>query len=205
MQILFILTFKNKLSYSAQKDLYMSTNIWFTCCTHFFHDNILTFTDKNGALIRPGFSNVEEMNQCIIDTWNETVDKDSVVYLLGDVVFGSQEQKEYFAKKIFPKLKGKKKILILGNHDDGKWHAKNVQWSKIRSEQSLDDLGLFLTHRPAHIDSMYSYRLEKNLINVHGHIHQLDPPSGGRYVNVCVERNNYKPFHIDEVKALAGA
>ena len=37
---------------------------------------------------------------------------------------------------------------------------------------------------------------EKTLINVHGHIHEKEPMEGP-YVNVCVERNNFKPFQTN--------
>ena len=162
----------------------MTKSIWFTCCTHFWHSNILKFKDGNGENIRPNISTVEEMNSRLIDGWNAMVNHGDIVYHLGDVVFGNLEAKENFKNKIFPKLKGAKKVLILGNHDDGKFHS-TVNWSKIRSEQSLDDYGLFLTHRPQHIDTLWSYRNEKTLINVHGHIHEKDPMEGP-YVNVCV-------------------
>lgn len=179
----------------------MNKEIFFTCCTHFYHDNVLRFTDNNGVRIRPEFDNIDQMNEYIIEMWNENISPMDTVYHLGDVIFGKLEEKEKFKKDIFPKLNGRKKNLILGNHDDGRFMA-NIGWSKIRTQQTLDDLGLFLSHYPIHESSLWSFRQNKQLINVHGHIHHLEPPEGP-YVNVCVERNKYKPFHLDEIYQLA--
>ena len=87
-------------------------NIFVISDTHFFHKNILTFKNKDGELIRPGFSSVEEMNETIIDNWNKTVNDEDVIYHLGDFTFGSNNR----IKDVAPRLKGRKRLL-LGNHD----------------------------------------------------------------------------------------
>ena len=71
---------------------------------HFGHKNVLKFD-------RRPFSSVEEMNQTILDNWNNTIKSDDDVYLLGDIFW-----KNDLADEILPKLKGQKH-LILGNHD----------------------------------------------------------------------------------------
>jgi len=80
-------------------------NYWFTSDCHFFHKNILGYSN------RP-FSSVWEMNETIINNWNSVVKNEDTVFFLGDFLFGSANQ----AKDILFRLKGQIKI-ILGNHD----------------------------------------------------------------------------------------
>ena len=69
-------------------------NIWFTSDQHFSHGNILKFVDKNGNKIRP-FTQVDEMDEHLIEQWNNNVKKGDKVYHLGDITFN---------KKIFPSI-----------------------------------------------------------------------------------------------------
>ena len=75
---------------------------YFTSDPHFFHTNIIHHCD------RP-FADAGEMNQAIIDTWNDTVTDDDEVWLLGDLSMGK-------VADIISDLPGTK-ILIAGNHD----------------------------------------------------------------------------------------
>lgn len=61
---------------------------------HLDHKNIMRYCD------RP-FSSVEEMNRTIIDNWNEVVEEDDFVYLVGDLAFGRRRSKmRYWLKKL---------------------------------------------------------------------------------------------------------
>ena len=73
-------------------------NIWLISDTHFFHSNILKFTDDNGELIRGKlFDTVEQMNECMLDNWNSVVKPGDIVYHLGDVMMGNKEEfKKYW-------------------------------------------------------------------------------------------------------------
>lgn len=78
---------------------------FFTSDTHFGHTNIIDFCD------RP-FINVDDMNTCIIESWNSTVGPDDTVYHLGDVALGDKST----WPDIFSKLNGTIH-LVIGNHD----------------------------------------------------------------------------------------
>lgn len=80
--------------------------IFFTSDTHFFHNNIIKYTN------RP-FKNVNEMNEELIKRWNSVVPKDGIVFHLGDV---SLTAKEGDLHNILSKLNGTK-YLIVGNHE----------------------------------------------------------------------------------------
>jgi calcineurin-like phosphoesterase family protein len=164
-------------------------DIWLVSDTHFHHKNILTFTDDNGDLIRPGFSCVEEMDEHMLEKWNSVVKQGDIVYHLGDVMMGD---KDHF-KKFWARLNGSKR-LIVGNHDDIKFLANGSFFAKIKMWRVFKEFGLVLTHVPIHKSEM-----GHDLVNVHGHIHQNKSPTPWHY-NVSVEAlDDYTPVHIEQV------
>jgi len=171
-------------------------SIWLISDTHFNHSNILTFTDASGNRIRPQFDNIEQMDEYMIECWNAAVHPGDKVYHLGDVALGSDAQ-DWMAKH-WPRLSGRK-VLIVGNHDDIKLHARGGWWSSIYESRELREAGLILTHRPAHPAQLHDYKRDRPLRNVHGHIHQNASPSP-QHVNVSVELINYAPINIDELR-----
>lgn len=174
----------------------MSRNIWIVSDWHLFHENILKFTDAEGNLTRPGFSSVDEMNECILERHNEVVKTGDIVYNLGDVFFGDKEK----FKKFFPKFNGRKR-LIVGNHDDIKFLASGGFFQKVQMWRMFPEYGLILSHVPLHPSSCM--RRDMTLKNIHGHIHQNDSPPG-LYQNVCVEKTDYRPLNIEELKHVSG-
>jgi calcineurin-like phosphoesterase family protein len=151
--------------------------------THFCHKNVLNFTDSSGELIRH-FDNIQQMHDCIITNWNETVSEQDIIYHLGDVFIGNKEEFE----SIWKQLKGRKR-LIVGNHDDIKVLVAGKYFQKISAWRVFDKH--ILTHVPIHQDSLIGR------VNVHGHLHQrkLDYP----YFNVSVECTDYKPVALESI------
>ena len=159
--------------------------------THFGHANCLKFTDETGQRIRPEFTTCEEMDEAMIERWNSTVKDGDIVYHLGDVYFEH-------GHKALPKLKGRKR-LILGNHDNGKASYIQVNFQKVLMWRMFPEFGLLLTHVPVHESTLQ--RGDITLKNVHGHIHQRKLEDS-RYHNVSVERINYTPVHIEDLRIL---
>lgn len=163
--------------------------------THFCHAKVLTFTGKDGSLIRPNFKSVDDMDNTIIQNWNKTVTANDIVYHLGDVTFGNIKSN---LARIMPQLAGTKR-LILGNHD---YNAKDYQpyfqkimsWRQFGKEFSRP---IVLCHFPLHIDS-FAYRAGGNALCVHGHIHEKSV-NDSRYVNVAVEKTNYTPIALEDI------
>ncbi|ARQ58931.1 metallophosphoesterase domain-containing protein [Rhizobium sp. Kim5] len=79
------------------------TSQYFTADHHFGHALMLQF--------RP-FDTVEEMDRCLIETWNSVVRDGDIVWHLGDFSYHDEAR----TKAIFSQLKGRKR-LVLGNHD----------------------------------------------------------------------------------------
>lgn len=165
------------------------TKIFLIGDTHFGQANIITFLNYDGTRMRP-FGTVEDMNQTIIDRWNETVGPYDHVYHLGDVVM----KKEYL--EMVKQLSGKKR-LVLGNHDifDTQLYL-NAGFEKLCGVRVFPGLKAVLTHVPMHPES-----IKEGWINVHGHLHNnLVMDSNGnpdpRYLNVCCERVDYTPIEL---------
>ena len=174
----------------------MSRDIWVVSDTHFSHSNILTFVDSNtGLRVRPEFDTVEQMNECMIENWNSVVKAGDIVYHLGDVTFGDKEQ----FKSLWPKLQGSKR-LIVGNHDDIKFLSSGGFFKKVMMWRMFPEFGLLMSHVPLHESALWRGKEhDKQMLNVHGHIHQ-NPSPEGPYRNVCVEQINYTPVNIEELR-----
>lgn len=170
----------------------MAGDIWVISDTHFNHTNCLRFTKEDGSLMRPGFDDVSLMNETIIENWNSVVKPGDKVYHLGDVIIGERD----WMYRNWPRLNGSKR-LIIGNHDDVKFLSSGGFFKKVSMWRLFPEFGLLLTHVPVHQESIN----RKAKVNVHGHIHHHDSPDGP-YANVCVERTDYTPINIEELRVI---
>src|ERR1700722_17645565 len=78
---------------------------WLTADLHLGHVNIIQYSN------RP-FSNVGEMNEAIVERWNETVGVNDRVLILGDVAMGRIDDTLKIAGRL-----NVFKVLLTGNHD----------------------------------------------------------------------------------------
>lgn len=182
------------------------SNVFFIGCTHFGHEKMYSFVNRDGTKVRP-FKNAEEGDAEIAKRWNATVGKDDKVYVLGDVAFTNK------SLKILGDLKGKK-ILIKGNHDILKPGEYLKYFKDIRAYHKLESE--VLSHIPIHPISLYRRKHGKYWLNIHAHLHSevvmsaesTDPDDAfracntedPRYFSVCVERINYTPISLDEIR-----
>lgn len=165
---------------------------------HLFHNRVLEFE----KVARP-FSSVEEMNEHIVDSWNNTVKKRDTVWVLGDVCFGKPEN-----LAIMDRMVGQKN-LILGNHDEFNIQEYAKYFKNIAACRKYD--GYILSHIPIHESQFYRFKG-----NVHGHLHSnrvqrcvMQETGIGmysewvddtRYFNVSCEQLNFKPMPWSEIK-----
>ena len=169
----------------------MVKDIWVISDTHFNHENILKFTDSDGKKFRGDFfRDVHHMNEFMIDRWNSVIKEGDKVYHLGDVFMRDSQT----AETILSRLNGKKR-LIIGNHDCiyGKGNVLQKYFEKIYMWRLFKEFNICLTHVPIHESSF-----RKVEYNVHGHIHEKQPPTK-QHICVCVEHINYTPIHIEEI------
>lgn len=92
--------------------------IYLTSDTHFNHKNI--FGPEGFEQTREHFSTVEEMNETIIENWNNKVTPEDTVIHAGDVALHAKP------KELFNLLKGLNGNIeiVLGNHDSLSKHMK---------------------------------------------------------------------------------
>jgi calcineurin-like phosphoesterase family protein len=131
-----------------------------------------------------------EMNETIINNWNQIVKKEDIIYHLGDFGFGSKEE----LQEIFDRLNGQK-YLIMGNHD-----RKNIKY--------YSNLGFIEVYKTKYELDKYIFSHEpiivpNNKINIYGHIHDkpIEPQFDDiNHMCVCLERTEYKPLLlIDDI------
>lgn len=104
---------------------------WFTADLHFGHKNIIEFCK------RP-FENVEQMDEMLIQLWNERVLPLDDVYVVGDISFHKLQR----TLDIIGQLKGRK-YLITGNHDRqfrrSEFFRERFEWVKDLAMVNVPD------------------------------------------------------------------
>lgn len=88
----------------------------FTSDLHLGHNNVL--------LSRQQFQDINEHDDTLIFKWNNKVEKNDDVYILGDLSFRSPHHISYYLSR----MKGRKH-LIIGNHD----------WYWIRHVENMNE------------------------------------------------------------------
>jgi calcineurin-like phosphoesterase family protein len=169
----------------------MST-VRFIADLHFGHENVAKWR---------GFASAAEHDEHIIKTWNTTVHKRDVTYILGDITM--EKSASYH---LLDRLNGTKHV-VLGNHDRRQDVRKLLEHVDTVAGM-LQHKGIFLTHCPVHPMEM-DYRVK---YNVHGHIHnklvERDVTLFGipifkrvdrRYICVSCEHVNYTPKTLKEL------
>ena len=169
--------------------------------THFNHANILKFEDRVGKAVRGQFSSVEDMNEHMIQRWNEVVKPGDKVYHLGDVVFGND--KVEWMNTHMPRLMGSKR-LVFGNHDEPSHFVGKGHFQKTSLWRIFKEFNILLTHVPVHETTVMEGRggSIRPMLNVHGHIHQNESPSQFHHC-VCVEHTDYRPVNIEDLAKIA--
>jgi calcineurin-like phosphoesterase family protein len=161
--------------------------LFFIADTHLNHSNIIKYTN------RP-FKNSKEMDECIINNWNQVVPKDGYVFHLGDFSFG-------YVKRYYEALNGTI-FFIKGNHDKEKDIVYTTAFDGVDVYKKIrvDKQEIILFHYP-----IYSW--DKKLHgswHLYGHVHDktLGVDIGINAVNVSVEQTNYKPISFEQLKLL---
>ena len=192
--------------------------LWFTSDTHYGHTNICRgvskWKDFNGNVpIKQtrDFKTLYHMNDAIVESINNVVGENDILFHLGDWSFGGFENIAEFRNRIVCK----NIHLVLGNHDH---HIENNRdgiqdlFSSVNQYLRLQvsvypgtvlhtgKVDLVLMHYP--IASWHN--MNDNVIHLHGHVHL--PPNKklaqGKAMDVGVDGNGLIPYSLNEITRI---
>lgn len=160
----------------------------FVCADlHFNHANIIKYED------RP-FADRDEMNEKLIEYWNEVVGPGDCVYVLGDVGFaGNSKISEWINR-----LNGYK-ILVMGNHDRTRSAAK---WSLMGFDNVYKDpVSVRYNHQELMMMHEPPEETKPGVFYLYGHVHGSPdyPDHTDHSACVSIERLNYRPALLEDV------
>jgi calcineurin-like phosphoesterase family protein len=165
--------------------------IFFTSDNHYHHAN---FVHKYN--IRD-FSSVREMNETMIERWNETVPKDGLVYNLGDFSFGEVEETRDVIKRLNGQI-----IYIRGNHERNLRGFKDL-FSAVYDLHHINvpydgpgSYGGNITIALCHYPFRVSNKSHNGAWSLYGH----DDPNI-LSMDVGVDTNDYYPYTFDDIVA----
>jgi calcineurin-like phosphoesterase family protein len=158
------------------------------------------FLRADGTRVRP-WASAAEGDAVMAAKWNNTVSKGDKVYVMGDVAFTPKDL------KILGYLNGTK-ILIKGNHDTLQLSQYAKYFKDVRAYHKLDNE--VLSHIPIHPVSLWRAKRNASWLNIHAHLHAeevmlAEGVTDLRYFSCCVERIDYTPISIDEIRNRVAA
>lgn len=138
----------------------------------------------------------------MIRWYNEMVDDQDRVYILGDVAFSPANMRNSVGR-----MKGRK-VLVPGNHEPPKMKKYFDLFDDVRGY--VVKKGFIMSHIPIHPGSLSRWKL-----NIHGHTHanrvmvdeeyqSCDPYNDKRYFCACVEQTNFRPILLDDILKQRG-
>lgn len=172
-------------------------NDWFTSDLHFFHKNIVKFTNRGVD------TDVESHNEWLIHLWNSTVKPGDRVWHLGDFSFAKDVRKTL---DILDRLNGQK-FFFKGNHD----HSDNFK--AIRESGKVAGAYEYKEHKfdvnhicMFHFPIASWHRQHHGSWHLHGHSHGSYKQGKGKILDVGIDNafmmyNKHKFFHLDEIEA----
>jgi calcineurin-like phosphoesterase family protein len=158
---------------------------WLISDTHFDHENIIKYCN------RP-FKSASEMNDILLNNWNNTVSDEDNIFFLGDMAFGRNSKS---ARYWLSQLKGNK-IYIKGSHDRGIRSTSIIDKKTTVIDNyfitKINDLSVILIHDPNYVPKWHTGWV------IHGHTHNTTTflNFDTKRINVSAEVLNYKPINI---------
>ena len=163
---------------------------------HFGHRNIINFADRD-------FTDIEDMEDYMIHTYNSVVTTEDQVIWVGDCFFTTAEK----AAEIMDKLNGSK-ILVRGNHDGSPARMRRIGFDFVCEEMVLKMAGhrVRVSHYPYAQDN-YPYdqtdrAIDDGGILIHGHTHSADKVNGNM-IHVGVDAWDFRPVAKKQIEKLA--
>ena len=185
--------------------------LFFTSDTHFDHKNICRGTTewKDSEDMTRDYKTLDDMNNDIVDKFNEVVGQDDILIHHGDWSFNGFDN----IRKFRERLVCRNIHLVLGNHDHHiEKNKDDIQsiFSSVSDVLKLDvriPTGAF-TIKKSFICFHYPIAswpdMQKGVIHTHGHVHL--PPhkriADGKAMDVGIDGNNGYPIDVREIMKL---
>lgn len=180
---------------------------YFTADTHFGHEKIIEYCE------RP-FDSADEMDEAMVERFNEILRPEDTLIHLGDVLMGDVEKGLENVKRI-----NGKKILISGNHDytwTGTAPHKKDKYFDLYLEAGfvlmpeqvptfIGDKLAIMSHFPYQEATSGKNRFKRfrptdnGHFLLHGHIHDDWLFHDNRMLNVGVDVWDFRPVSVDEI------
>ena len=167
--------------------------IFYISDTHFGHANIIRFDE------RP-FSSVEQMEETIVNNWNNVVTNQDDVYILGDFCW-SKDENEWL--RLLNRLNGRK-FLIKGNHDLKQYSQKlknALHDIKEYKEIKDGDRSIIMCHYPI-LFYRSSYDDKKWMFCGHTHNRTEEELARQKIVRQFVDEKQMNKGHIINVGCM---
>ena len=175
-------------------------DVWFTADLHMGHRQEFLYGPR-------GFANEIEMNEAIVERWNELVKPGDVVYNLGDMAMNDIEASIPYLKQ----LNGHQ-IWIMGNHDTDKKAERilyachsNIYMMKGNTYSAMlkdGKMRYYVSHYPTITTNFDDKHFSQHVFSFHGHTHQKTNfyhPDNPFLYHVGMDSHDCRPVHLDEV------
>lgn len=167
------------------------TTTYIVSDTHFGHENIKAFCH------RPS-----DVESTMIENWARAVGPDDTLLHLGDLSYKSNS---FFKNVIAPHLTGKRKLIVLGNHDRQRFSFYRDSGFQIAQPFQIDyrDHVIQFSHYPWNPEYDEGREPPENVVRVHGHIHNNGYtrsaliPFVRRQINMSAEQTKYTPINLE--------
>ena len=185
------------------------TNIFFTSDPHYDHLGSMNFWGRK----KYNFQNLNQMNDLLINNWNELVPSSGTVYILGDFTLHKDKNR---ISNILTQLRGKK-ILIRGNHDklkSGEYYTAGFSDVCDYKEININKQKIILSHysllvwKNCHYESWCLYGHSHGVLE---HINrkefitnhpELNFHFSTKTMDVGVETNNFYPYSFEDIEQI---
>lgn len=172
-------------------------NIWLTSDLHLNHDKPFIYEAR-------GFETIDEMNKKLVENFNEMIEDEDTLYILGDIMLGNEDEKGI---ELVHSIKGHKH-LIAGNHDTPRRLTAYKEAGIFESIQYALPLVVgkwhyFLSHYPM---LTMNNDTRPDVVSLYGHSHQFGnwteetPWQTSSMYNVGVDAHFLKPIDIRDIK-----
>lgn len=164
--------------------------LFFSADLHFGHINCIAHCN------RP-FKNIEDMDETIINNWNDKIGKRDTTYVVGDFTFRSGKHVQEYVDSLNGEI-----VLISGNHDEKNQQIKEVfgECPQILRIKYYKQRIILCHYQLANWqgktrDVMPSWNL---FGHAHGTtpLHKIEP----RSMDVGVDCNSFTPLSFEEIK-----